>query len=155
MRLWPVPPTRLRKQAGSGRRYFAVTPDSMAGQPCPPTASALLSADNATITFAAQKDGSLRATYQGWEDARIFRPGEHVEVRIGGGQVKVYRGGAPPRTGAGPLSGMGDEMTPFSTVHIDATGDHRDGDGKPLPAGYVLMIVDRHGFILDLSKVPT
>jgi hypothetical protein len=46
--------------------------------------SALLSADTATITFAAQKDGTLRATYQGWEDARIFRPGEHVEVRVRG-----------------------------------------------------------------------
>ena len=56
--------------------------------PSPP--SPLLSADTATITFAAQKDGALRATYQGWEDARIFRPGEHVEVRVRGvGDVMV------------------------------------------------------------------
>jgi hypothetical protein len=45
-------------------------------------------------------------------------------------------------------------MIPFTTVRIDATGDHRDGDGKPLSAGYVLMTVDNHGFIIDLSKVP-
>jgi hypothetical protein len=44
-------------------------------------------------------------------------------------------------------------MIPFSTVLIDATGDHRDGDGKPLPAGCVWMIVDSHGLIIDLHRL--
>ena len=35
-------------------------------------ASPLLSADpKATLTFSAEKDGSLRVLYQGWDDAKV------------------------------------------------------------------------------------
>jgi hypothetical protein len=49
-------------------------------------ASPLLSADpKATLTFSAEKDGSLRVTYQGWEDAKVFPPEGGVEVVARGG----------------------------------------------------------------------
>lgn len=65
-------------------------------------ASPLLSADpRAVLTFEAQKDGKLRATYAGWEDAKVFQPGEWVEVVTRNGQVQVFRRGEP-LTGPAP-----------------------------------------------------
>src|ERR1700686_2005434 len=46
-------------------------------------ASPLLSADpKATLTFSAEKDGTLRVLYSGWDDGGVktFRPGGWVEV---------------------------------------------------------------------------
>lgn len=38
-------------------------------------------------------------------------------------------------------------------VRIDATGDHLDESGNPHPPGWVYMVVDNHGFMLDLSGI--
>jgi hypothetical protein len=37
--------------------------------------SPLLKADKATLAIAAQRDGSLRVTYAGWDDARVILRG--------------------------------------------------------------------------------
>jgi hypothetical protein len=59
--------------------------------------SPLLKADpKVTLTFSAERDGLMRVTYQGWEDAKVFKPGEWVEVVNRGGQVQVIRRGEPP-----------------------------------------------------------
>jgi hypothetical protein len=48
-------------------------------------ASPLLSADpKATLTFSAERDGSLRVTYQRWEDAKVFPPEGGRSGREGG-----------------------------------------------------------------------
>jgi hypothetical protein len=58
---------------------------------------ALFSADpRAILTCEVQKaTGNLRVTYAGWDEAKVFRPGESIEVLVAGGQVKAYRRGAP------------------------------------------------------------
>lgn len=38
-------------------------------------------------------------------------------------------------------------------VRIDATGDHLDEHGQPYQAGWVFMVVDNHGFMVDLSGI--
>lgn len=35
-------------------------------------------------------------------------------------------------------------------VRIDATGDHLDEHGQPYPDGWVFMVVDNHGFMVNL-----
>jgi hypothetical protein len=56
-----------------------------------PAPSAILKADTATLTFRAEKDGSLRVLYGNWEDAKVFRPGESIELVARNGQVQAYR----------------------------------------------------------------
>jgi hypothetical protein len=64
--------------------------------PTIPPVSPLLKADpKVVLTFSAEKDGSLRVTYQGWEDAKVFKPGEWLEVLARGGQVQLFRRGEP------------------------------------------------------------
>lgn len=57
--------------------------------------SPLLSADRAVLMLSAEKDGSLRAVYAGWEEPKVLRPGERLEVVHRGGQVQVFRLGEP------------------------------------------------------------
>lgn len=38
-------------------------------------------------------------------------------------------------------------------VRIDATGEHTDEHGQPYPDGWVFMVVDNHGFMVDLSEI--
>lgn len=58
--------------------------------------SPLLSVDpRAVLTFSAEKDGTLRVLYSGWEEPKVFRPGEWVEVVNRGGQVQAFRRGEP------------------------------------------------------------
>jgi hypothetical protein len=40
-------------------------------------------------------DGSLRVRYAGWEDAKVLRPGESLELVVRSGQVWAYRRGEP------------------------------------------------------------
>jgi hypothetical protein len=70
------------------------------------TSSPLLKADSATIAFAAEKDGSLRVRYAGWEEAKVFRPGESIELVTRAGQVSPA-GRAAQGAGAGPVQGLG------------------------------------------------
>jgi hypothetical protein len=51
------------------------------------TSSPLLKADSATIAFSANADGSLRVRYAGWEEAKVLRPGESLELVTRSGQV--------------------------------------------------------------------
>jgi hypothetical protein len=60
-----------------------------------PPPSPLLKADSATIAFSANADGSLRVRYSGWEEAKVFRPGESIELVTRSGQVWAYRRGEP------------------------------------------------------------
>jgi hypothetical protein len=60
-----------------------------------PAPSAILKADTATLTFRAEKDGSLHVLYGNWEDAKVFRPGESIELVTRNGQVHAYRRGVP------------------------------------------------------------
>lgn len=53
---------------------------------------ALFKADRATVVFDAQKNGTLRVTYQGWDDAKVILPGERFELVWEGGQVWAFRG---------------------------------------------------------------
>jgi len=67
-------------------------------------ASPLLSADpKATLTFSAEKDGTLRVLYSGWTmGGKTFRPGEWAEVAARNGQVQVaHNKPAPPRCARG------------------------------------------------------
>lgn len=69
-----------------------------------PGPSALLKADpKVTLTFQAEKNGMLRVSYQGWEDAKVFRPGEAIEFLVVDGQVHAYRRGEPGPTEAPPI----------------------------------------------------
>jgi hypothetical protein len=38
-------------------------------------------------------------------------------------------------------------------LSIDATGEHRDEHDQPYPDGWVFMVVDNHGFMVDLSEI--
>jgi hypothetical protein len=67
------------------------TPETSPKRP----ASPLLKADNATLVFTAEKDGKLRANYQGWAEVKVILPGERLEVVTSEGQVHVYRRGEP------------------------------------------------------------
>lgn len=60
--------------------------------------SPLLKADAATLVMKAEKDGTVRVSYSGWEDAKVLLGGEGLLVRWGDGQVQAYRvgGGGPP-----------------------------------------------------------
>ena len=52
----------------------------------------LLSVDpRATLVFSAEKNGSLRVLYQGWDEPKVFPPGGGVEVVAKGGKVLVFR----------------------------------------------------------------
>lgn len=57
--------------------------------------SPLLKADSATLAFSANADGSLRVRYASWEEAKVFRPGESIELVVRSGQVWAYRRGEP------------------------------------------------------------
>lgn len=57
-----------------------------------PPRSPLLSADpRATLVFSAEKNGSLRVLYQGWDEPHVFPPGGGVEVVVRLGKVLVFR----------------------------------------------------------------
>jgi hypothetical protein len=47
------------------------------------------------ISFSANADGSLRVRYASWEDAKVFRPGESIELVTRNGQVWAFRRGEP------------------------------------------------------------
>jgi hypothetical protein len=47
--------------------------------PIPP----LLKADAATLAFSASKDGKLRVTYAGWDDAKVALEGQEFVVIAG------------------------------------------------------------------------
>ena len=97
-------------------------------RPTPTPPSPLLSADNATITFAAQKDGSLRVTYKGWEDAKIFRPGEYVDVHARG--AGEGSSGGVPLPGPAPDPYREWEMTEGETVAYGERAIVRPGPPK-------------------------
>jgi hypothetical protein len=86
--------------------------------------SPLLKADpKATLTFSAEKDGLMRVTYQGWEDAKVLKPGEWIEVVNRGGQLQVFRRGEPlvepaPLAAGTPLAATGavDQNTPLEPI---------------------------------------
>jgi hypothetical protein len=60
-----------------------------------PETSPLLKADSATIAFSANSDGSLRVRYGGWDEAKVLRPGESLELVARKGQVWAFRRGEP------------------------------------------------------------
>jgi hypothetical protein len=39
------------------------------------------------------------------------------------------------------------------SLRIDATGEHRDEHDQPYPDGWVFMVVDNRGFMVDLSEI--
>jgi hypothetical protein len=41
----------------------------------------------------------------------------------------------------------------FRSLRIDSRGDHWDSNDQSFPLGTVLMAVDNHQFLVDLSKV--
>ena len=43
----------------------------------------LLKADRVTLAVEATKDGKLRVTYQGWDDAKVVLPGQRFELVCG------------------------------------------------------------------------
>jgi hypothetical protein len=49
--------------------------------PAPLPIAPILIAEKPTVTFEAQKDGKLRATYLNWDDAKVALPGEWFELR--------------------------------------------------------------------------
>ena len=49
------------------------------------------SLQRATLVFSAEKNGSLRVLYQGWDEPKVFPPGGGVEVVSKGGKVLVFR----------------------------------------------------------------
>jgi hypothetical protein len=49
-----------------------------------PAPSALLKADTATLTFRAEKDGSLRVLYGSWEDAQRRAASSTIGAPISG-----------------------------------------------------------------------
>jgi hypothetical protein len=59
------------------------------------TTSPLLKADSATIAFNANVDGSLRVRYAGWDEAKVLRPGESIDLVARNGQVWAFRRGEP------------------------------------------------------------
>jgi hypothetical protein len=72
------------------------------------TSSPLLKADGANLAFSANSDGSLRVRYAGWEEAKVLRPGESIELVTRAGQVWAYRRGEPLKGPAtGPVQGLG------------------------------------------------
>jgi hypothetical protein len=54
-------------------------------------ASALLKADKVGLNCAAQKDGTLRVGYSGWDDVKVLAEGEVLEVRNIEGQAHAFR----------------------------------------------------------------
>jgi hypothetical protein len=62
------------QRARSAKNIIAHTMASNSA-PIPP----LFKAENPTLTFSASKDGKLRATYTGWDDARACASGAMVE----------------------------------------------------------------------------
>jgi hypothetical protein len=56
---------------------------------------ALLIADRATITFAAEKDGRITVTYANWDDKRVALPGEVFEVSWCGASRRTRSSGNP------------------------------------------------------------
>ena len=60
-----------------------------------------MKADRATFTVDAQKNGTLRVTYPGWDEPKIMLANESLELVWEGGQVWAYRRTPPPQ-GEGP-----------------------------------------------------
>ena len=54
--------------------------------------AALFTADNGKLVFVAVKlNGSIRLSYQGWEDTRTVHPGDRFVLEIGpSGQVQGF-----------------------------------------------------------------
>jgi hypothetical protein len=59
--------------------------------------SPLLKADSAGLLCAVQKDGTLRVTYSGWDDAKVPAEGEVLEVRNVGGKSMCSGSWPTPR----------------------------------------------------------
>jgi hypothetical protein len=99
------------------------------------TTSPLLKADSATIAFNANVDGSLRVRYAGWDEAKVLRPGESIELVTRAGQVWAYRRGEPLKGpapdpykdwdgGAEPAAGgQNDRGAEVNKRRIDVTGE--------------------------------
>jgi hypothetical protein len=60
-----------------------------------PETSPLLKADAGTLAFSTNSDGSLRVRYGGWDEAKVLRPGESLELVARNGQVWAFRRGEP------------------------------------------------------------
>jgi hypothetical protein len=58
--------------------------------------SPLFKADKATLAIAAQRDGSLRVTYAGWDDARVILGGSRSSWAGVGIPQGASIGGHPP-----------------------------------------------------------
>lgn len=56
--------------------------------------SPLFKADTAALHLKAEKNGTVRVTYAGWDDAKVLLAGEALVVRWKEGQVHLYR--TPP-----------------------------------------------------------
>ena len=53
----------------------------------------LLKSDKATLVVSAETDDTLRILYPGWDDAKIIRKGEWLEIKNVRGQVNAFRRG--------------------------------------------------------------
>jgi hypothetical protein len=126
-----------------------------------PPASPLLSADpKATLTFSAEKDGTLRVLYSGWDDGGVktFRPGEWAEVVARNGQVQVFRRGV---AFLGPVpdpyliwDGADSDVTAEAVALIQAKADEtlRQDEYTPLVVGPPLVPAAKLGPIKMIGQ---
>ena len=56
----------------------------------------ILTAEKATLTFSAEKNGKVRVTYQGWTDQQVVPFGSQLIVTWGmqGVEVRIVEGGS-------------------------------------------------------------
>ena len=98
--------------------------------------SPLLSADpKATLVFSAEKNGSLRVLYQGWDEPKVFPPGGGVEVVAKGGKVLVFRKEPTPAEVAEATSDPYEDWDPAplaEPVPPAPTGQNDRPSGTPL-----------------------
>jgi hypothetical protein len=102
---------------------------------CRPLISPLLKADGANLAFSANSDGSLRVRYAGWDETKVLRPGESLELVVRHGQVWAYRRGEPLKgpaqdpykdwdgTAEPAAGGQNDRGAEVNKRRIDVTGE--------------------------------
>jgi hypothetical protein len=81
-------------------------------------------------------------------EAKVLAPGESLELVARNRQVWAFRRGEPLK-GPAPMTPAGRWTNTKMSLRIDATGEHRDEHDQPYPDGWVFMVVDNHGFMVD------
>jgi hypothetical protein len=64
---------------------------SAAGERIEPVLEVLALCDNTQVVIARMPDGKLRATSKSWDQAKVILPDQVLEVRMGGGRIRVAR----------------------------------------------------------------